>query len=154
MPFNPALPADNTLCDAPEMRGQLNALKALIDALSAQVAMMAFAQVPIGVVLPWFKDTPGVPALPDNFVECNGQPIDDSDSPLDGQMLPDLNIGQGRFLRGALNSGGIGGIDSFGTAQADNAGVGTPQNFVTTDFSPGAMPFPPYTTVVWVMRVK
>jgi hypothetical protein len=53
-----------------------------------------------------------------------------------------------------VNSGTLGRIDSFATAQADNAGVGTPQTFVTTDFSPGAMPFPPYVTAVYVMRVK
>jgi hypothetical protein len=35
-----------------------------------------------------------------------------------------------------------------------NAGVGTAQNFVTTDFSPGAQPFPPYITAVYVIRVK
>jgi hypothetical protein len=53
-----------------------------------------------------------------------------------------------------VSSGATGGIDSFGTALADNAGVGTPQNFVTTDFSPGAQPFPPYITAVYVIRVK
>jgi hypothetical protein len=28
------------------------------------------------------------------------------------------------------------------------------QNFVTVDFSPGAQPFPPYITAVYVIRVK
>jgi hypothetical protein len=55
-------------------------------------------------------------------------PIDDSDSPLDGQTLPDLNTGARRFVRGALNSGAMGGIDYFAIPQADNAGVGPPQN--------------------------
>ena len=32
MPFDPALPADETLIDAPQMRAQLTGLKALIDA--------------------------------------------------------------------------------------------------------------------------
>jgi hypothetical protein len=110
--------------------------------------------VPIGIVLPWFKDLPGVPALGANFVECNGQLLDDPESPLDGQFMPDINTGAARFIRGGLSSGTVGGIDSFGTALADNAGVGTAQNFVTTDFSPGAMPIPPFITAVYVMRVK
>ncbi len=95
-----------------------------------------------------------VPALPENFAECNGQLLNDPQSPLDGQVLPDLNGSPGRFLCGAGASGALGGIDSFGTASADNAGVGAPFAAVTTDFSPGAMPYPPFYTVVWVVRVK
>ncbi len=121
------------------MRTQLNGLAAL---------------VPIGVVLPWFKDLPGVPALGENFVECNGQLLDDPESPLDGQFMPDINTGVQRFIRGGLSSGALGGIDSFATAQADNAGVNPPNSFVTVDFSPGAQPFPPFVTAVYVIRVK
>lgn len=153
MPFNPNLPADNTLCDAVEMRAQLTSLKALIDAQGAQLTTLLAAQVPIGGVIHWHKDKPGVPPLGDNFVECNGQVLDDPESPLHGQTIDDYN-NSGRFPRGGTNSGGIGGIDYFGTATADFANVGTPFAAVTTDFSPGAMPFPPYITAVWVMRVK
>ncbi len=153
MPFDPNLPADNTLCDAVEMRAQLNSLKALIDAQAAQLAALGNL-VPIGGVIPWFKDTPGVPALPANFVECNGQFLTDPASPLDGQLMPDINTGIQRFIRGGINSGQFGGIDSFGLAQADNSGTQPVNNFVTTDFSPGAQPFPPYVTAVWVIRVK
>ena len=59
-----------------------------------------------------------------------------------------------RFLRGGAVSGQIGGIDYFGTTVVDNAGVGVPQTVVTPDASPGAMPFPPYLSAVFVMRVK
>jgi hypothetical protein len=151
--FNPLLPANLSVIDAEELRRQFNALKALIDALAAQLVPLG-TLVPIGGVIPWFKDTPGVPALPSNFVECNGQVLSDAASPLDGQTMPDINTGAQRFIRGGTNSGTTGGIDSFGTALADNAGVGTAQNFVTTDFSPGAQPFPPYITAVYVIRVK
>jgi hypothetical protein len=137
--FDPDLPADNSPLDAEEMRNQLRALN---------------QAVPIGAVLPWFKDIPGVPALPSCFVECNGQTLNDPESLLDGQLMPDINTGAARFIRGGANSGATGGIDTFATALADNAGMGTPQNFVTTDFSPGAQPFPPYITAVYVMRVK
>ena len=54
--------ANNSPLDAAEMRDQLNSLKTLMENL-----------VPIGAVIAWFKNTPGVPALPPNFVECNGQ---------------------------------------------------------------------------------
>ena len=137
--FDANYPANHSPATAVGMRTQLNGIAAL---------------VPIGVVLPWFKDIPGVPALGENFVECNGQLLDDPESLLDGQFMPDINTGAQRFIRGGLNSGTLGGIDSFATAQADNAGVGTPQTFVTTDFSPGAMPFPPFITAVYVIRVK
>jgi hypothetical protein len=48
----------------------------------------------------------------------------------------------------------VGGQTAFATATADYAGVGSSFAAVTPDFSPGASPFPPYYTVVWVMRVK
>jgi hypothetical protein len=132
-------PANNSPATAAGMRTQLNGLAAL---------------VPIGVVLPWFKDLSGVPALGENFVECNGQLLNDAESPLDGQFMPDINTGAQRFLRGGVNSGALGGIDSFGLASADNSGINPPNSFVTVDFSPGAEPFPPYITAVFVMRVK
>jgi len=47
--------------------------------------------VPIGTILDWHKDFTGTPSLPDNFVECNGQTLDDEDSPYDGQVIPNLN---------------------------------------------------------------
>jgi hypothetical protein len=153
MAFNPSIPAFRTRIVSAELRENFTSLKAFIDALAAQVAALN-GVVPIGGVIPWFKDTPGVPALPSQFVECNGQTLSDPESPLDGQLMPDINTGAQRFLRGALNSGATGGIDSFATALADNSGLGTPQNFVTTDFSPGAMPFPPYVTAVYVIRIK
>ena len=154
MPFDPTLPAGSATIVSAELRNQFNALKALLDAQAAQLAALALGSVPIGVAVAWFKDTPGVPALPANFVECNGQFLSDPASPLDGQLMPDINTGAQRFIRGGLNSGAVGGIDSFATAQADNSGTSTVQNFVTIDFSPGAQPFPPYVTAVYVIRVK
>ena len=137
--FDANYPANHSPATAVGMRTQLNGIAAL---------------VPIGVVLPWFKDLPGVPGLPSNFVECNGQTLNDAESPLDGQFMPDINTGAQRFLRGGLSSGALGGIDSFATAQADNSGNNPPNTFVTVDFSPGAQPFPPYVTAVYVIRVK
>ena len=151
--FDPTFPQDSTPATAVAMRWQLNALKALIDALAAQLAALANL-VPVGAVIPWFKDTPGVPPLPSNFLECNGQENTDGDSPLYGTFLPDINVGAQKFVRGGLTSGVSGGIENFATMQADYAGVGVPQNFVTTDYSPGAVPIPPFVSAVYVMRIK
>jgi len=145
VPFDPTKPVDGTLVSATELRGQFNALHAEISGA---------AGVPVGCLQAWLKDLSGVPSLPAGWVECAGQVVNDPASPLHGVTLPDLNGGGGRFLRGAPNSGALGGIDSFGTASADNAGVGATFAAVTTDFSPGAMPFPPYYTVVWIVKVK
>ena len=92
--------------------------------------------------------------VPANFVECNGQQLVDAESVLNGQFMPDINTGIQRFVRGGTVSGLTGGIDSFATASADNAGVGPTFNAVTTDYSPGAVPIPPYVTAVHVIRVK
>lgn len=51
------------------------------------------------------------PYLPDGFVECNGQVLSDSDSPFNGETIPDLNVTK-RFLRGSSTSGTTGGADS------------------------------------------
>ena len=37
MPFDPALPQENTPVDAAQMRSQLNGLKALIDAIASRI---------------------------------------------------------------------------------------------------------------------
>ncbi len=62
------------------------------------------SQVPVGAIIAWHKSLSGTLAVPANWVECNGQVLDDADSPYDGQTIPDLN-NSGRFLRGAMISG-------------------------------------------------
>ena len=61
-------------------------------------------QPPIGTIVAWHKSKQGTPALPSGWVECNGKPINDSDSPYNGQNAPNLN-NDGRFLRGSNESG-------------------------------------------------
>lgn len=109
--------------------------------------------VPIGTILPFCKDLTGVPSMPDTFVECNGQTLSDSDSPLNGQTIPDLNGGN-RYLKGNSTSGSTGGnlthshsISGGATIGGDgNDNWGTGTNAVNHE--------PPYYTVVWIMRVK
>jgi len=61
-------------------------------------------QVPVGTIMAWHKSMTNTPALPTNWVECNGQTISDADSPYNGQAVPNLNS-TGRFLHGGTTSG-------------------------------------------------
>jgi hypothetical protein len=68
--------------------------------------------MPIGVILPWHKNMTGVGALPEGWLECNGQTISDADSPMNGQAVPDLNNqvyagGRGYYIRGGSTSGNV-----------------------------------------------
>ena len=58
------------------------------DKLSSNVQGMF---VPIGGIIPFLKSLSGVPSIPSNFLECNGQVVNDADSPLNGVTLPNLN---------------------------------------------------------------
>jgi hypothetical protein len=66
---------------------------------------------PVGAILPWHKTLTGVPALPDGWMECDGSPITDTESPMNGQNTPNLNDryqshhARGLFLRGDTTSG-------------------------------------------------
>src|SRR6185436_13167947 len=75
--------------------------------------------MPIGGVCAWMKNLSGVPALPSEYVECNGQVLSDPTSPLNGVTIPNLNGESGgpkRFLRGASASGGTGGAEEHSHA--------------------------------------
>jgi hypothetical protein len=126
--------------------------------------------VPVGAVLPWLKTFPGTPqALPEQFVECNGQIVTDTASPFFGLTLPNLN-GENRFLRGNATSGGTGGVDTHAhavstptqvpsatTTAGSGAAVSVPTAAHThnTNFSTQtADGKPPYYNVVWIIRIK
>ncbi len=164
MPFDPTKPANNSPLNSAEMRNQLNALKALIDALQVQVNNV----LPVGIVVGWPKSRANMPALPGTWVECNGQVLNDPASPFDGQTIDDLNgvSGPRRFLRGATMSGGTGGSDSHThplqaldsdhgnftsvTDTSDDVSVLVPGSYATD----AGDSLPSYYEVVWVMRVK
>lgn len=74
------------------------------DGNTSKIGSMWSPAVPIGAIIAWHKSFTGVPELPENWVECDGSVISDSESLLDGQTLPDLN-GDARFLRGGATSG-------------------------------------------------
>lgn len=60
--------------------------------------------IPIGTIMSWAKNLTGVPALSGGWVECNGQTLNDPESPLNGQIIPNLNT-DGYILKGDTSSG-------------------------------------------------
>jgi hypothetical protein len=85
-------------------RQQILSTAYALRALNAVSANTALNGVPIGTILAWHKNMPNTPALPFGFVECNGQVLNDAASPYNAKTIPNLN-GEGRFLRGASQSG-------------------------------------------------
>lgn len=122
--------------------------------------------VPVGTVLPWLKSLTNCPALDDRFVECNGQTLSDAGSVFNGVVIPNLNGGTYRMLRGASTSGGTGGSDtvdlthnhglsSTGSISLAGGGgstvtLGSPNNGLSATQSI----LPAYYNVVFIMRVK
>lgn len=117
--------------------------------------------VPIGAIIPWAKSITSVPALPSTYLECNGQAVDDAESPIDGETLPDLN-GNSNFLRGAATSGGTGGSSTHThTALANTSSKARKgqlaeecQALGHTHSTNSGNNLPPYYEVVWIIRIK
>ena len=131
----------------------------------ARFADMDTTRPPLGAVVAWLKSFPNVPTnLPAGWVECKGQTLTDSQSPLNGQQIPDLNGVSGntrRFLRGAQTSGGQGGSDTHshsvappGTHPWNNSGTQSDGWSGGSVVSGVGSSLPTYYEVVWIMRVK
>ena len=78
--------------------------------LSTPFALASAGAVPVGGIIAYSGDPA---SLPDNWMICNGDDIDDTDSPLYGTSVPDL---RGLFVRGTeapVRTGAIGGIDTI-----------------------------------------
>ncbi len=91
----------------------LNSSLALLnDNLNRNVSELNARVAPVGGIIAWHKSLTGTPGLPAGWVECNGQVIVDGESPLNGQVAPDLNSAPnawnsaGYYLRGFTASGG------------------------------------------------
>jgi len=82
---------------------------------SSPYSQQSAFEPPIGSIIAWHKDLPGVPGLPEGWIECTNPTgtatINVTGSPLNGQPIPQLNdnppsyLGGGRFLRGGIASG-------------------------------------------------
>lgn len=119
------------------------------DQINANFQKMA----PVGTILAWHRDWGATPALPDGWVQCNGQIVNDSDSVFNGLATPNLNSpsnawnSRGSFLRGGANSG-LFESDQMQSHKHDDAGhahllgladlIGSPGGFNTPDFQPGS----------------
>ncbi len=126
---------------------------------------------PIGSIMPWHKNLQNTPDLPDGWVECNGQVLNDPESPYHGGVMPNLNS-TNQFLMGDGVSGNLGGNSEHshqysGTSDLENpinnpevinkmqfAFAGKHHNHTYSGVTENASSLPPYMTVVWVIRVK
>lgn len=118
--------------------------------------------IPVGSIIAWAKSIPSVPELPEGWVECNGQALSDPESPLNGQVIPDLNgsTGTQRFLRGSTASGATGGTEAhkhiisnpnkYANIASANPGwaAGSPPSMSTVSTLPS------YYEVVWIIKTK
>lgn len=82
--------------------------------------------IPVQGVIAWHKNfTGGNTTLPDAWLECNGQIINNPKSPINGQAVPNLN-GTQAFLRGNGTSGGTGGTTTHTHSHQDGSATGGP----------------------------
>ena len=154
------------------------ALKNTYIASVVQINPAVIFGYPVGCIAAWPKNLTGTPALPPEWVECNGQVISDAASPYDGVTLPDLNT-TNRFLRGNATSGGTGGADSHNhqythgavpmtTWQSDgstslnvneaslgSSGTQAVVNYAVGDYyTKNTTALPTYYQIVWIIRIK
>lgn len=136
--------------------------------LTAGGKLQTIGGVPVGGIVAWVKDFTNTPALPSNYVECNGQVLSNGSSVYNGQTIPNINVA-GRFLAGFTVSGATGGsatnththtaTTSTGSTTGDTFGGGTDgsrathTHTLTTSAPSDTSILPPYYTVVYVMRI-
>ena len=112
--------------------------------------------VPIGTIVAWHASHNQTPALPEGWVECNGQNVTDSESPYLGKYVPWLNS-TNRFLRGTDGATGNYGGEETNVHVAHQTGE---------DLAPDASHYtdgtwmvdhdnrPPFMDVRWIIRIK
>ena len=92
---------------------QLSAYKLNANFNSLRTAIEKTHEVPTGTIVAWHKHMPSATPvlLPAGWLECNGQTINDTESPYHNLVVPDLNgqwkshHSKGLFLRGGSISG-------------------------------------------------
>ena len=112
-------------------------------------------RIPVGGVIAWMKSIPKTPALPEGWVECNGQEILDAKSPYHKATAPNLNGSGGtarRFLRGGAESGAVGGSETHSHGGLRSQKYGTQRKPVGAPIQVSHLP--PFYNVVWIMRIR
>ena len=129
-----------------------------IDERAGLIGTNGTLNFPIGGIVAFHKSMSGVPTIPSSWVECDGSTISDVSSPMNGQVVPDLNGGN-RFLEGSTTSGATGGalthrhyVNGGGHLAVYNDN-GTPVH-ADGGYTAYADNVPPYMDVVWIMRIK
>lgn len=118
----------------------------------------------VGMIKAWHEDMTGMPSnmLTAFWYDCEGSAISDTESPFNGQNLPDLNT-TSRFLRGDDTTGDTSGADTHshshshalnddGNTTATGTGKAT-RSSTDTDATAGST-LPAYFEVKWIMKVK
>lgn len=130
------------------------------DMLAGSIApsKLSAGLVPVGTVSMWLKSYTSTPALPDGWLECNGQTVSDSDSPYDGQALPNLT-GTAYFMRTSTTSGTTGGSNSHSHTLPSPGGSGFGsgglcQPVCQGSSTDGANNVPVYYEFVPIIRIK
>lgn len=125
---------------------------------------------PIGCVMAWLKSYQNTPPLSEGWVECNGQILNDVNSPYNGQVIPNLN-GESRYLKGSSTSGATGGSLTHKHLTGNIPYKSYPYGLHFSEIRSGhlvlesdgdhnhgytsaASSEPPYYEVVWIMKVK
>ena len=114
------------------------------DVLYGSEANTFFGAIPVGGIVAWHKDMTGVPALEDNFVECDGTVINNAKSPMNGETLPNLNASS-KVITGNTTSGGTASTLSVtNSARCCSNPTSGPKNVAVTLNQ---------VDMVWVMRI-
>jgi len=110
----------------------------------------------VGTIKSYVKSFTGLPSnnMTAFWKECDGSTLSDTESPLNGQVLPNLNVIK-RFLRGSTTSGTTGGTDSITLSHGIDSTNQWDEQYPDSGVADHTFdPKPPYYEVVFIMKVK
>lgn len=126
----------------------------------SQTQLTALSLPPIGSIIPWHRDlNTNTVTIFDGWEPCNGQVLDDEESPYHGKTLPPLNgiqINECRFIRGSTTSGSLQGQTQphSHSTNVPNNNPSTTNRFQVKVSVTSTTALPPYMNIIWVIRVK
>ena len=120
---------------------------------------LSYALPPIGSILAYdINSALSNGEIPSGWLDCNGQTVSDADSPLNGQVMPNLNGDldtNKRFLKGATTSGATGGTDTHGHSYSLSGYMDPGTNsYRAVNGISGNSNIPPYYEIRWIIRIK